>query len=500
MGDAGQQGQARVSAHGQKWRSGVGALGSVAALTCMAALTAAPILAGGAHYGPTLLRGFAVVVLASLPGWLYIRFMVFRAGSLWTEFVLNVHRLGLDEHQNLPRPPEASTYYALWRDGGGPDQPLTPSIYQQKFEAYYGQKVEGDDPGQPPLTLKSLPAVLLATAVFATGWSAVLAADLLSTRTPILPVDALRFGFMGAYVFIVQMLMRRFFQSDLKPSAYFAAVARVITVLVLVLVVHQAGGVPGGERAEVAIDFLIGFFPLLGMQILQKTLSIPLRRLVHTLKTPYPLSDLDGLNIWYEARLLEEGIEDLQNLVTGNLVDILLHTRVPVERLVDWIDQAALELLVDAPVGGRDSRPCDDRRKLRRLGVRTATDLETMFLPTARLAKRPSRTPVGQLDNEAFVTAMRRLLNESDTSGPSVTEGLLRNFTNVPNLLYVRHWRDVLCREVHSTDPARPAAPVLTVGSNGSLPGASSTESNGASNGASSACLNGSSNAEPLMV
>jgi len=32
--------------------------------------------------------------------------------------------------------------------------------------------------------------------------------------------DALKFGFLGAYAFVVSLLIRRFFQSDLRPSAY----------------------------------------------------------------------------------------------------------------------------------------------------------------------------------------------------------------------------------------------------------------------------------------
>jgi len=38
------------------------------------------------------------------------------------------------------------------------------------------------------------------------------------------------------------------------------------------------------------------------------------------------------LSVWYEARLLEEGIEDMQSLATVNFVDVILHTRVPVGR------------------------------------------------------------------------------------------------------------------------------------------------------------------------
>ena len=54
--------------------------------------------------------------------------------------------------------------------------------------------------------------------------------------------------------------------------------------------------------------------------------ALPFQFVVPTLRWKYPLSDLDGLNIWYESRLLEEGIEDMQNLATANLVDVILNT------------------------------------------------------------------------------------------------------------------------------------------------------------------------------
>ena len=93
----------------------------------------------------------------------------------------------------------------------------------------------------------------------------------------------------------------------------------------------------------------------------------------------YPLSDLDGVNIWYEARLVEEGIEDMQNLATANLVDVILHTRVPVGRLVDWLDQASLALhLPPRQQPHVDAAHDDDgltRTALEARGIRTASDL-----------------------------------------------------------------------------------------------------------------------------
>ena len=51
--------------------------------------------------GALSLEIFAVWSLSFLPGWLYIRFLGQRAGALWDEYVLNLHRLRWDH----PPPP-----------------------------------------------------------------------------------------------------------------------------------------------------------------------------------------------------------------------------------------------------------------------------------------------------------------------------------------------------------------------------------------------------------
>ena len=158
--------------------------------------------------------------------------------------------------------------------------------------------------------------------------------------------DVLKFGFLGAYSFILQMLVRRFFQSDLRPAAYANALLRLIVVLILVSALYQISP-QGNPRGAAVIAFVIGFFPLAGMQAIQRFAATALRVAVPSLSPPYPLNQIDGLSVWYEARLLEEGIEDMQSLATANFVDVILHTRVPVGRLVDWVDQAHLYLHLD---------------------------------------------------------------------------------------------------------------------------------------------------------
>jgi hypothetical protein len=66
------------------------------------------------------------------------------------------------------------------------------------------------------------------------------------TTAPSGPWDVLKYGFLGSYAFVTSMLIRRFFQSDLRPSAYASSVFRIMLLLLIVAVLHQliAGASP----------------------------------------------------------------------------------------------------------------------------------------------------------------------------------------------------------------------------------------------------------------
>lgn len=367
---------------------------------------------------PTLaLKGFALWCLAFLPCWLYVRFLGQRAGAVWDEYVLNLHRLGWDEPRFLPRPMRSSTFYEEWADDGGRTQMQDRNIYRQKFNAYYGRSVSDTATGNDfRVRLDTLFPVFLMTAVLAVGWTAVLWDDAF-LGDPTTVGDVLKFGFLGAYVFIAQMLLRRFFASDLRPSAYTSALLRIVVVLLSVAAVYQLlqiwlSGDPNITRWEALTAFAIGFLPLMASQVIIRAVSVPLRITTRSFEADYPLDQIDGLNIWYQAQLAEENIDDMQTLATANIVDVLLHTRVPVGRLVDWVDQALLFLhldrvergfrelrkaskgdvstdastqLVDAVTGSSVSTTSRGgtrtRTILRQHGIRTATDLLTAFPP-----------------------------------------------------------------------------------------------------------------------
>ena len=78
-----------------------------------------------------------------------------------------------------------------------------------------------------------------------------------STGRPVLPLRPLEFGFLGAYAFITQDLIRRYYRDDLRTSAYIAAIARIIFVSVVITALDVVwSGTAGNE--EIAFAFLVG--------------------------------------------------------------------------------------------------------------------------------------------------------------------------------------------------------------------------------------------------
>jgi hypothetical protein len=422
---------------------------------------------------------FAIWVLSFVPGWLYVRFLGLRADALWNEYVLNLYRLGVDEPASLPPPPAESTYARLPGAAEGGREKY--NIYRQKFNAYYGRNVSAraGDSENFRVSVDTLFPIFLCTATLAVAWSVILWEPnaLMSGRGQ---WATLEFGFLGAYAFATSMLVRRFYQSDLRPSAYAAVVLRIVLVLLILTVLHQVFAVEGADSdlaraAQYATAFVVGFFPLAGLQALQRVAANTLRGLVPQLAPDYPLEHLDGLNIWYEARLAEEGVEDMQNLTTMNLVDVILHTRAPVGRLIDWIDQAFLLIHLDPDPRGSEQAPAapgdpagnaTTRVALRRMGVRSATDLLTAFGPCA------DQDSTRDLNTTATDRLRARGLD------PDQIETLVRLLAAEPGLDPVWNWKDggagrTVRRQSQGVAEAatqrtrRPTSPVITSGRTG---------------------------------
>jgi hypothetical protein len=400
-----------------------------------------------------VLKLFCILYFSLLPAVLYLQFSSRRAMTVWREYVLNLFQLHIDDYAHLPRPPTLCRFHEPWRRAreqawrrargvsNGTKLPKSDAqqlekanIYRRKFQDLFGPL-----PEEEPRSIVSLRSphrlqVAITTILIAIGWVFVVQPETLvgSSFTPkdfhlaglpTIPRETIAFAFLGSYFYILQMLVRRYFQNDLKATAYLSATMRIIIVTLLVWTIDPLLEADTSQAWRSALAFVIGVFPSVGWQALTQVLvKKPLQLGVKSLQSNYPLSDLDGLNIWYESRLLEEGVEDMQNLATADLVDVMLNTRIPVERLIDWVDQALLYLHIDR----------NDRETLRRYGIRSATDLIDAFtFPSAR----------------GFSKELERLLNKRDgidDGNASVMRSILATLATERNLQYVISWKS--CR------------------------------------------------------
>jgi hypothetical protein len=162
------------------------------------------------------------------------------------------------------------------------------------------------------------------------------------------------------------------------------------------------------------------------------------------------LRHLEGLNVWYESRLIEEGIESMQNLCTASLVDLMLKTRIPIARVVDWIDQAYLFLHL-AKDAKHPEEPPPGVAALRILGIRTATDLERTW---AAQEAAP---------DQHFLSLLGKTLVPDDPEGVgAVMSSIMRSLEGEPNLWHVRAFRKLDWLEDKHPAP-QPAHEDLTV-------------------------------------
>jgi hypothetical protein len=172
-------------------------------------------------------------------------------------------------------------------------------------------------------------------------------------------------------------------------------------------------------------SFAIGAFPLVVWQLVTATLKKfpPFQAALPSLTASQPLDAIDGLSIWSQMRLEEEGIESVPNLATADLVDLMLNTKIPSHRLIDWVDQAILLIYLGAEKQEGEGGSSDSLRdQLKKHGIRTATALASV------------------LNGSPTVT-------ESAITLPNNEHNRLRSIVvamyDCPNFILVRNWRGI---------------------------------------------------------
>jgi len=313
-----------------------------------AALLAAPEEQPLALFGRLIQLAF-IATASLLPVLLFFLFDRFQLGTLRRRLYANLFRL---------------------------DRSVTTiGAINAKYGSQIGEAYGAEDQGRGRLAPGSRWPVLVCAIVITIGWIVALAPvgafapqDREAELGVLLPEPtALVFGFLGVYFFSLRLIAIRYARGDLKPKAYSHIMVRVLIVAVLAWVLDAIFA--ADSTIKLVLAFLFGITPDVFFTWLKEAFRDAVPESIVPRPTRLPLTDLEGIDLYDLGRLESEGIVNIEGLAHHELFDLIIETRIPVPRLIDWIDQAILHLHL---AGGTDSAA---RARLRDYGIRTATDL-----------------------------------------------------------------------------------------------------------------------------
>ena len=197
-------------------------------------------------------------------------------------------------------------------------------------------------------------------------------------------------GWLGACIYSVHLVIRRFLAYDLTPSVYLFTANRSLLAMAISAIMgtglgtfSTAAGAPFDVNiATVSIvAFFIGFFPEQGLNWITATAQKALGQQGGIAKETR-LSEIEGLSIWHQGRFRQEGIENVQNLATADVPALVIGTPFPVHQIVDWVDQAILLTYASQ----------EQFETLEKAGLRGASDVLTAAGDNRRLTRLASAT------------------------------------------------------------------------------------------------------------
>ncbi|MCP4767299.1 MAG: hypothetical protein GY875_13610 [Gammaproteobacteria bacterium] len=201
-------------------------------------------------------------------------------------------------------------------------------------------------------------------------------------------------GFLGAYIWGLQGIFKRYSMNDLMPIAFYHFGLRMLlSSFFALLIYHAVGGfntdisgakqdsqtlLPTSDGMLIILVFLVGMFPQQGLRWLKSKVGFNSEG--HPSVRPLPLNMIEGMTSYDIYRLEELGIDTCYDLANADFVPLLLKTSYGSRELIDWLLQAKLCV-----------RFGDGTFELRERGIRTVTDfagLDDAYLET--LAKETS--------------------------------------------------------------------------------------------------------------
>ncbi|HEX5808062.1 MAG TPA: tetratricopeptide repeat protein [Anaerolineales bacterium] len=244
------------------------------------------------------------------------------------------------------------------------------------------------------------------------------------------------FSFLGAYVFSIQELIRRYNTFDIRPQVYSSIFMRLVVASIITFVGSTVIGLSGqqiaGEGANgssassswaIILAFVIGIFPSRGIRwFTQRTNDI--LNAATDINHQRPLEKIIGISTWHEARLAEMGIDDAQNLATADLRRLLLTTQFDTQEIIHWVDQAILYVKVGEKLD-----------RFRDLKICSFSELRTVV-------HRLSETASGAMDEKSLqrrADAKKQLASTLGLVDPDELDRLAE-FSNYPNYIHIAEY------------------------------------------------------------
>lgn len=423
-------------------------------------------------FGLIALRYTLISLLTILPALMYFVFIALRKTSLFHEYISNLYQLGLLNYfdcgtrsniENARLNEKQVEYFNRSRIQG----------YLKRFESVYGPVKEelveellsaagslvaakpdfkdsqisrGDSSGII-FSLSTAIPVFTATVLIAVGWMMFLPPLNQAERTGdvAMVVEAGRevvvFGFLGAYFFSLQMLFRRFVVNDLRAKAYISVSIRIVLAIIgawVLLIIPAVDGIGTEVQPNTTtvtsgylllFAFVIGVFPPVLWRYIRTVISKVQLISVPDFANKLPVTSLDGLTIWHQARLEEEDIENGFNMANADIVQLMLNSKVPSDRIIDWVDQAILLSCICRTGDENRGNPLQfnvDKNRFQELGIRTATMLDLY------------KDNKGEVIDDALARLQRRGATPEDVKQLIAIAGAVENYTNLGLL---RSWK-----------------------------------------------------------
>lgn len=201
---------------------------------------------------------------------------------------------------------------------------------------------------------------LLQTSIF---WVLLLAAHLGSVSRD---VDLTTFG---ALIYTLSQMIYRIASGALFGRFFFISALRCAVAVVLVSALISSGGSRTlfSDASQSLVAFLIGLFPLSALQVVARKAE----SVFHPSEPgeePVSVGFVEGIDGAVQDRLAEMGITEIQHLATTDPFELALLTFSPVDRTLDWVDQAILIQSVKRKITA-----------FREAGIRSAVELKVIY-------------------------------------------------------------------------------------------------------------------------